>query len=155
MKAHPSVQKFIKAFSNKLEIIPNPVRNQPHNKFAICQTVLSTNLIADNFAQVIEQQYPVLYVPQGMEIDQRYLKALAENRFQKGEETETEKHFRRQEEAEKRVMDSVEDWARDRGYWEFKHSEYGSDKWNMSNITAKDPLEGTRRIQDKLGRNLR
>jgi len=155
MKAHPSVQKFIKGFSHKLEIIPNPVRNQPENKFAICQKVMTTKLIADNFAQVIEQNYPVLYVPQGMEIDQRYLVALAANRFKKGEETETQKHFRRQDEIEKVAMDRVEDWARDRGYWEFKNSELGSSKWNMANTTAKDPYEKTMRMQDELGRNLR
>lgn len=162
-RPHPTVLKHIQRWRPRFTIQPNPnaIPGEYHDRFMICQSVPSLHLLDGIHGVYVseEEQVPVLTVPQVQEVDYRWIPMMEKSRWE-----DRDSLFKRMQEQrwekDRQVMNAVEEWARDPGYWAFK-KEIG-DQFNFTNADNKapgakyrDPYATTLAHQDLLGRELK
>jgi len=152
MSVHPRFLEFVREFRSYFTVEKNPHPQDEWDQWFICAPVKRLEPVygVHGLFGLMEYPYPVLSVPQVMEVDVRIHRALHEALWENQRDAgDIVTEQRRQ------VMlaheENVDNWARGPGYWHFK-------KWinqfNLGNIDCKDPTRGQKDLEDKLGREL-
>lgn len=152
-KAHPAVKEFIKSFRPYLTVRHNPRAENQAEQWWVCQPVNVLEPIDESMGlwRLSPEEYPVLAIPQASEIDRRVPATLYDNMWSRMRSTpEVVKDKIAQ--TEKRYDQQHEDWCRDVGWWHFRRE---MDQYNLTNLPRIEVGAKRKRMEDKLGRELK
>lgn len=162
-RPHPTVVKHIQRWRSDFSIQENPnaVPGEFHDRFMICRSIPIVRCIDGAFGIYAqeEEQYAVLTVPQVQDVDYRWIPIIEGSRWESRESLNKRMQELRWEK-DRQVMNAVDEWARDEGYWHFRKNigeQFNFTSANNKRPGAKyrDPYARTMEHQDKLGRMLK
>jgi hypothetical protein len=151
-QVRPCVQRAVRQYNPSLRLIRNPKwepGDDPYYKHYIAQRVNRMQLTnIEGIVTVKEDWYPVLFIPNISEIDERWFINLHNNKFANREDA-GKRHMDKMIREREQHAQMVRDYATDRGYWFFKKQM--GDHYNPC-VRPQDPSRDFKKLQDDLGR---
>lgn len=148
----PCVQRAVRQYDPSLRLIRNPrwqPGDDPYYKFYIAQRVNRMELTNLEGCVTVQQDwYPVLFIPDVAEIDERWFTNLHANKFCNREDA-GKRHMDRMLKQREEHVQHVRDYAKDRGYWFFKKQ---MEDYRNPNAKKQDPTREYKEMCDNLGR---
>lgn len=148
------VRRAVKSFDPTLDIMPNRQwsGHDMRDRYVIAQRVTRAyETIDDDIIAIGKDWFPVLIIPDAMNVDNRWFYALWENKIHKIGKVK-EKLWQEQFKNQDRAINAMKEWARDEGYWAFK-KQFG--EYYFPGVKARDPLAEHKKLEDTLGRRPR
>lgn len=148
------VKRAIKCFDRTLDIMPNRqwAGHDIGDRYVIAQKVKrAVETINDDIIAITDDWFPVLIIPDAMQIDNRWFINLWANKISTVKELR-EKLYEEQFKQQDRVINEMKDWARYEGYWAFK-KQFG--EYYFPGVRPKDPTRKHKELEDRLGRRPR
>lgn len=137
---HPSVDRMVQEYRPNLRVVRTLA-----GRYAVASPIKVVHNIPGNFGVMLDEWFPVLYVPQASEPDRRWIRELDANRWSNVKKPDEDA----------RQMKLAEDFAEELADQLYPMLRRELGPYNMANVRAVNPYDRTKRLQDELGRELR